>query len=76
AKTGMGEEELIARLVRYSEERKGRATLLIPNDKQHLLNQIYRDGSVLSTDYTDEGIRVEANLSPRAMGVLREWVVR
>jgi hypothetical protein len=54
---------------------KEEKTLLIPYTEQSVLNSIYKTSTVLSTEYTDEGVRVEAVLDAHGKGLYSAYIL-
>lgn len=68
AKTGQGVDLLLSLLDDTVRAMKREETLLIPYDKQQILNSLYETQTVLSVDYLDDGIRVRARLDSAGLG--------
>ena len=50
-------------------------TFRFPNNRHDLAALLHRNGSVLSEQYGDEYIQMEARAGERLLGTLREWIV-
>jgi GTP-binding protein HflX len=50
-------------------------TFRFPNNRHDLAALLHRNGSVLSEQYGDEYIQMEARAGERVLGTLREWIV-
>ncbi len=74
AKTGEGIELLLNTIERILHSAKQECTLLIPYDKQSLLNTLYNDFTVKSVDYLDTGIEVVAVLDERGKGQYKSYL--
>lgn len=59
---GDGVPDLMQLLKRMAQEYLGAVKALVPYDKANLVEECYRFGRVLTVDYRDEGIYVEAEL--------------
>ncbi|MEG1242326.1 MAG: GTPase, partial [Oscillospiraceae bacterium] len=64
AKTGEGTEALLSKISKIIESGKQKVSLLLPYDKAALLEMLHREGAVVSADYGEEGIAVEAVIKP------------
>lgn len=75
AKTGMGVDTLLQKV----EETLGlmpiKAKLLLPFSKSSLSAQIKKDCTVYSEEYTEEGVVIEAELTPALAYKLREYTL-
>jgi len=76
AKTGEGAAELLAALSRQLENGKRRVELLLPYAEAGVLEFLHREGSVLSTEYVENGIRVGAVIRPELWGKVRDFVYK
>lgn len=75
AKTGYGIDELLNLIEKKLSEFKREYTLLIPYDKQSLLNAIYGEYSIKNTEYTDLGAVVIAILDEKGRGMYQKYIV-
>ncbi len=50
-------------------------SLLLPYDKGALVNEINNDGNVIKSEYREDGVYIEADLTPLLLGRCREYVV-
>ena len=73
ARTGEGQEELLHALTELLGKGKHRVRLRIPYDKGNLLELLHREAAVLSTEYAEDGIVVEAVVKPELWGRVREY---
>ncbi len=71
ARTGLGLEELARAVDAHLDEGSVRVSGLIPHSRGDLVAFIRKNGRVLRQDYTNEGIRVEADLSAARAAKLR-----
>lgn len=75
AKTGEGAAELLATLSRLLENGKKTVELLLPYSEAGILEFLHREGSVLSSEYLENGIEVKAVIRPELWGKVRNFVV-
>ena len=74
AKNGYGIDMLLAMIEKKLSESKKEYTLLIPYDKQSLVNSIYGEYSIKSTEYTAEGTVVIAVLDEKGKAVYGKFI--
>lgn len=74
AKSGYGIDVLLDLITRKLSETKKECTIIIPYDKQGLINSIYAEYSVKSVDYTDSGTVVVAVLDEKGRGVYSKYI--
>lgn len=67
---GEGIADLMAMADRHLEGRTQHVSLVIPFDQAALVDQSYKDGTVHRADYEEDGIHLEADLSPDMAGRL------
>ncbi len=75
AVTGYGIDKLLARIEAELSHLKRNYKLLVPYDRQTVVNSLYANFTVISTEYTDAGVLVEATLDERGRGMYRELIV-
>lgn len=75
AKTGEGAAELLAVLSRLLESGKKTVELLLPYAEAGVLEFLHREGSVLSSEYGENGIAVKAVIRPELWGKVRNFVI-
>ena len=75
AKNGYGIDTLLELVEKKLFETKKEYTLLIPYDKQGLVNAIYNEYSVKETEYTDNGVSVIAILDEKGKGIYRNYIL-
>lgn len=75
AKTGEGTAELLSTLSALLESGKKTVELLLPYAEAGVLEFLHREGSVLSSEYGEDGIRVKAVIRPELWGRVRNFVV-
>ncbi len=75
AKTGEGAAELLSALSTLLESGKKTVELLLPYAEAGILEFLHREGSVLSSEYLENGIAVKAVIRPELWGKVRNFVV-
>jgi len=75
AKTGEGTSELLSTLSALLESGKKTVELLLPYTEAGVLEFLHREGSVLGSEYGEDGIRVKAVIRPELWGRVRNFVV-
>ena len=75
AKTGYGIDALLSTIEEELSHLKRNYKLLVPYDKQTIVNSLYANYTVISTEYIDEGVLVEATLDERGRGLYRNIIV-
>ena len=73
AKSGEGIEELISMILDIIRKSKRVLKLLIPYTEQSSLNALHNEYRIISTDYTDLGVLVEAELDERGVGLYGKY---
>ncbi|MBQ7523898.1 MAG: GTPase HflX [Oscillospiraceae bacterium] len=74
AKTGEGMEQLAAAVQNAASRGKRRVTLLLPYEKGGIVQTLHDTAQVLSCDYEQNGIRVEAICDEETCGRLRAYL--
>ena len=74
AKTGEGLPSLAAAVEKALARGKRRVTLLLPYDKGGVVQTLHETAQVLSCDYEQEGIRVEAVCDEETCGRLKDYL--
>ena len=74
ARTGEGTAELVDKLSRMLDRGKRRVTLLLPYAAAGLLDALNRDAKLLSSEYTEEGVAVEAIVPPELFGKVKAYI--
>lgn len=74
AKTGMGKERLLCKLLSCVRDGKKRCTLHIPYAKSGEVNGVYRVGTVEKTEYLADCIELVAILDAKGIGIYREYI--
>ena len=66
-------EALVAAMGDQLAGRSERVDLLLPLDRSDLLSGLHRQGHVLSTEYTDDGVRVQAVMPLKSLAGLETF---
>lgn len=74
ARTGEGTAELVKMIAVILGRESRRVTLLLPYDKAGIADTLRREAAVLSVDYGEDGVTVEAVVKPELWGLVREYV--
>ena len=74
ARTGEGTAELVKMIAEILGRESRRVTLLLPYDKAGIADTLRREAAVLSVDYGEDGVTVEAVVKPELWGLVREYV--
>jgi GTP-binding protein HflX len=74
AKTGRGLDMLLGEIEKILAGTQRQVVLSIPYGEGGLLEQLYRDASVLRVDYKENGIEVEAVLKAETLGRMRPYL--
>ena len=74
ARSGEGAAELLEKLSRMLDRGRRRVCLEIPYAASAVLDSLNREGAVLSTEYTEEGMRVEAIVPPELFGRVKGYI--
>jgi len=75
AKTGQGISALLEKIGESLSSARKKVTLRLPYDKAGLLEVIHREGAVKDTRYSEEGIELDAVVSPSLFGKYRQYVI-
>ena len=75
AKYGTGMDDLLAAIVRASQDKMTLVRALVPYDQNALVEACYKFGRVLKKDYRDDGVYVEAELVPEMQAKLSRYAV-
>jgi GTP-binding protein HflX len=73
ARSGEGIDELIARIAQDVPRPEVEVSLLVPYDRGDVISRLHVRGSVLSTDYQEEGTRVRARVHPDQVAELEPF---
>ena len=74
AKSGEGADALVKKLAGMLGQAKRRVMLSIPYAKAGVVDALKREANVLSMEYTDEGIKAAAVLTPALLGRVKEFI--
>ena len=74
AKTGQGIEELLKKIEDNLSSAKKKVTLLLPYDKAGMVEMLHREGTVADARYLEDGIEVDAVISPGLYGKVKEYI--
>ena len=75
AKTGEGIGTLLTTIENELSHLKRNYKLLIPYDRQTVVNALYAHYTVISAEYVDNGVLVEATLDERGHGMYRDLIL-
>ena len=75
AKCGNGIDTLLLAIEKKLNETKKNYRLLIPYDKQGLVNSIYDEYSTASVEYTDEGTSIIVSLDEKGRRIFEKYIV-
>lgn len=75
AATGAGIPDLLEAIEQNLPVKNARVSLLLPFAKSGLAAEIRRDGTVLSEDYVEQGLRLTAMVPPSLLNVVKDYVV-
>ena len=76
ARTGESIDSLLEMIGEIVDKGKKRVVLNIPYEKSGLLDQLHRDSQIMSIEYLDTCVSVEAVLNPDLYGKLKEYVAK
>ena len=74
AKTGDGVDNLLGMIDEILAKSKKQVKFLIPFDKQGAVNNLYENATVLSTDYIENGVLVEAIVDDKCYGMYEKYI--
>lgn len=74
AKSGEGADVLVKKLAEMLDKGNKRVNLKIPYAKSAVVDMLNREAAVISCEYTDEGIEMEANVPPQIFGKVKEFI--
>ena len=72
AKTGRGIDDLLIKIEQTLSSEKKKVTLLLPYNKAGLVETLHREGAVTGTRYLEDGIEIDAVISPQLYGRFKE----
>ncbi len=74
AKSGEGADALVQKISSLLDRGRRRVSLLLPYSAAGVLDSLNREAKLLQTEYTEEGIRAEAIVSPELFGRVRQYI--
>ena len=74
ARSGEGSQELVKKLSEMLDKGKRHVNLKIPYAKAALVDMLNREAAVLSCEYTDDGVEIEAVVPPDVYGKVKEFI--
>lgn len=75
AKTGYGIDELLNTVAKALPVSRRRVTLLVPFSHGGILNEIRQRGEVISQEYTDSGIKIDAYADASYLDKISEYIL-
>ena len=75
AKTGYGIDELLNAVAKALPVSRRRVTLLVPFSHGGILNEIRQRGEVISQEYTDSGIKIDAFADASYLDKISEYIL-
>jgi GTP-binding protein HflX len=75
ARTGHGTDILLKKIEENLSFMKKKITLRLPYDKARMLEVVHKEGAVTNSEYLEDGIELEAIVSPRLYEKLREFII-
>lgn len=75
AKTGYGIDELLNAVAKALPVSRRRVTLLVPFSHGGILNEIRQRGEVISQEYTDSGIKIDAYADASYLDKISEYIL-
>ena len=75
AKTGQGIDRLLQKIEESLSSARKKVTLRLPYDKAGMLEILHREGAVKDTRYLEDGIELDAIVSPGLYGKVKPWVL-
>ena len=74
AKTGEGTSALLRQVSELLENGKKRVSLLLPYAQAGILDMLRREGAVLDSEYTEDGIQVQAVIRPELWSKVKDFI--
>ncbi len=74
AKNGQGVDNLLAMIDEILAKSKKQVRFLFPFDKQSAVNNLYQNATVVSTEYIDSGVLVEAIVDEKCYGMYENYI--
>ena len=75
AKEGRGIDALLSMIEEVLHASQRELSLLIPYDKQQLVDRIYKEYAVRFCDYTDVGVKIRVLLDSKGQGLYADYVI-
>ncbi len=75
AKDGTGVDNLLSMIDEILAKSKRQIKFLFPFDKHSAVNNLYSNATVVSTDYTDDGVLVEAIVDEKCYGMYKAYEI-
>lgn len=74
AKSGEGADALVKKLSGMLDRGKRHVTLSLPYSAAGLMDALQREAAIIKSEYTDEGISVEAIVPPELFGRVKQYI--
>ena len=74
AKTGQGVDNLLLMIDELLAKSKKQVKFLFPFSKQAAVNNLYENATVVSTEYIDSGVLVEAIVDEKCYGMYENYI--
>lgn len=74
AKSGEGADALVKKLSDMLDRGKRHVTLSLPYSAAGLMDALQREAAIIKSEYTDEGISVEAIVPPELFGRVKQYI--
>lgn len=74
AKSGEGADALVRKLADMLDRGKRHVTLALPYSAAGLMDALQREAAIIKSEYTDEGIAVEAIVPPELFGRVKQYI--
>ena len=74
AKTGLGVDSLLSMIDEILAKSKKQVKFLFPFDKQSAVNNLYQNATVVSTEYIESGVLVEAIVDEKCYGMYENYI--
>jgi len=74
AKTGAGVDNLLQMIDEILAKSKKQVKFIFPFDKQGAVNKLYENATVVSVDYIDDGVLIEAIVDQKCYGMYEKYI--
>ena len=74
AKSGEGADRLLSRISQLLDRGRKQVKLVIPYSAAGIVDSLNREAQILSTEYTDTGIEMEAIVQPEMFGKVKAYI--